>query len=153
MLLLGNLIKSERVGHFCRPLMVAHESGLSHPTTALGRWAWRIVSEDSIHPIAPLPTAVHPFPESQNLVVVIVAETHQQSRAAQPRYSTAESPPPSAPRPEIDRRRARSCRLDLRVVDLPIPAAITSPTHRTAAKGLPKQIQWRAIALRHVEGC
>jgi hypothetical protein len=73
MLLLGNIYILERAGHFCRPLMVAHESGLSHPTTALGRWAWRIVSEDSIHPVAPLSTAVHPFPESQNLVVVIVA--------------------------------------------------------------------------------
>src|ERR1700722_4164638 len=55
--------------------MVAHESGLSHPTTALGLWARRIVSEDSIHPIAPLPTTVHPFPESKNLMVVLVAQT------------------------------------------------------------------------------
>jgi hypothetical protein len=55
--------------------MVAHESGLSHPTITLDRWAWRIVSEDSIHPVAPLPTTIHPFPESKNLVIVLVAET------------------------------------------------------------------------------
>ncbi len=54
--------------------MVAHESGLSHPTAALGLWARRIVSEDSVHSIAPLSAAVHPFPESKNLGVVLVAE-------------------------------------------------------------------------------
>lgn len=75
MLLLRIVLIPERAGHFCRPLMVAHESGLSHPTIALDRWAWRIVSEDSIHPIASLPTAVHPFPESKNLMVVLGAET------------------------------------------------------------------------------
>ena len=36
-----------RLAHFWRALMVAHECGLSHPTTALGLWARRIVSEDS----------------------------------------------------------------------------------------------------------
>jgi len=55
--------------------MVAHESGLSHPTTALGHWARRIVSEDSVHSVASLSAAVHPFPESKNLTVVLVAQT------------------------------------------------------------------------------
>jgi hypothetical protein len=35
MLLLGNIVIPERIGHFCRSLMVAHESGLSHPTLGL----------------------------------------------------------------------------------------------------------------------
>lgn len=74
LLRLENTCIFERAGHFCRPLMVAHESGLSHPETALGLRAWRIVSEDSIHSVASLPTAVHPFPESKNLVVVTVAQ-------------------------------------------------------------------------------
>lgn len=30
MLLLGNVVNPERAGHFCRPLVVAYESGLSH---------------------------------------------------------------------------------------------------------------------------
>jgi hypothetical protein len=75
MLLLGIMRYPKRPAHFWRALMVAHESGLSHPAAALGQWAWRIVSEDSIHPIAPLSTAVHPFPESKNLVVVLVGQT------------------------------------------------------------------------------
>jgi len=55
--------------------MVAHESGLSHPTAALGQWARRIVSEDSVHSMSSLPASVHPFPESKNLTVVSVAQT------------------------------------------------------------------------------
>ena len=43
--------------------MVAHESGLSHPTTALGQWARRIVSEDSIRATL---AAVAPSPESSD---------------------------------------------------------------------------------------
>src|SRR2546421_12719101 len=55
--------------------MVAHESGLSHLAAAPGLRARRIVSEDAIHPIASLPTTIHPFPESKNVVVVLVAQT------------------------------------------------------------------------------
>src|SRR5437660_5165923 len=44
------------------------------PAAALGRWARRIVSEDSVHSVASLSTAVHPFPESKNLGVVLVIQ-------------------------------------------------------------------------------
>jgi len=53
--------------------MVAHESGLSHLASALSQRARRIVSEDSAHAIAPVPASVHPFPESKNLGVRLVA--------------------------------------------------------------------------------
>jgi hypothetical protein len=55
--------------------VVAHESGLSHPILALERWARRIVSEDSIHSVASLSAAIHPFPESKNRGVVLVTQT------------------------------------------------------------------------------
>jgi hypothetical protein len=64
MLRLENVLYPERSAHFWPTLMVAHESGLYHPKIALDRWARRIVSEDSVHSIASLSAAVHPFPES-----------------------------------------------------------------------------------------
>src|ERR1700730_11618760 len=64
-----------RPAHFWRALMVAHESGLSHPVVALDRRARRIVSEDSVHAIASLSAAVHPFSESKNSGVFSVAQT------------------------------------------------------------------------------
>jgi hypothetical protein len=78
--------------------MVAHESGLSHPTTALGRWARRIVSEDSVHSVASLSAAVHPFPESKNLTVVLVATEILKRRASVPRkrHTSMKLPSPSA---------------------------------------------------------
>ena len=49
-------------------LMVAHEIGLSHPSSSIWR-VRRIVSEDSLHRVSPLPTVVHPLPEVQHLQV------------------------------------------------------------------------------------
>ena len=131
--------------------MVAHESGLSHPMTALGRWARRIVSEDSIHSITSLPTAVHPFPESKNLVVVLIAQTASREQ----RYR-------APPQPEIlcllsqDRKPIKE-RYDLdrlirKSIDLPIPTAVASPPQTAAPESLPKEIQRHTVVLRNIEG-
>src|SRR6266849_8589658 len=69
------LLAPGRSAHFWRTLMVAHESGLSHPVVALDRRARRIVSEDSAHSITSLSAAVHPFSESKNAGVICVAQT------------------------------------------------------------------------------
>jgi hypothetical protein len=131
--------------------MVAHESGLSHPTTALGRWAWRIVSEDSIHPITSLPTTVHPFPESKNLMVVLVAQTAGRKK----RYC-------ASPQLEVlcllshDRKSVEEGSNTIgeirKSIDLPIPPTIARLTQRAAPKSLSKEIQRHAVVLRNVEG-
>src|ERR1700704_2671701 len=104
--------------------MVAHESGLSHPTTALGRWAWRIVSEDSIHSMASLPTVVHPFPESKNLVIVLVAQT----TGAQKENSFLPKPIVlslrSHDRKPIEERHDLAGQIR-KSIDLPIPTAVS----------------------------
>jgi hypothetical protein len=104
--------------------MVAHESGLSHPTIALDRWAWRIVSEDSIHPMASLPTAVHPFPESKNLVVVLVAEITgaQKENCLPPKPVVLRLRPHD--RKTIEEGHDPAGKLG-KSVDLPIPAAVS----------------------------
>src|ERR1039457_6004925 len=108
--------------------MVAHESGLYHPTTTLGRWAWRIVSEDSIHPIASLPTSVHPFPESKNLVVVLIAQT----TVREPRYC---APPQTVVLRLLSNNRKpieeghNSAPEIRKSIDLPIPAAVARLAH------------------------
>src|ERR1700757_1918634 len=110
--------------------MVAHESGLSHPTVALDPWARRIVSEDSIHSIAPLPTTIHPFPESKNLVVVKIAQT-----AGRVKKRHCASPQPIAPSLLPHDRKPIEERDDLgselrKSVDLPIPAMISRLSQR-----------------------
>src|ERR1035437_1397761 len=94
--------------------MVAHESGLSHPTIALDQWARRIVSEDSVHSVASLPASVHPFPESKNLDVISVAQTAGR-KEPKLRPSTTGSPLPAVPRSETDPRTARSGKADRKV--------------------------------------
>lgn len=126
--------------------MVAHESGLSHPTAALGRRAWRIVSEDSIHPMTSLPTAVHPFPESKNLVVVLIAKTstREQRYCASP--ETVVLCLRSHDRKTIEEGHDTASQIG-ESIDLPIPAAVPRLTHGPAPQGLPKEIQRRTIVL------
>src|ERR1700682_2712310 len=131
--------------------MVAHESGLSHLVAALGHRARRIVSEDSIHPIASLSTAVHPFPESKNLMVVLVAEVVGREQ----RYCA--SPQPivlrllSHDRKPIEERHNAAGEIE-KSVDLPIPATVARLAQSPAPEGHMKQIQRDAIVLRDVEG-
>jgi hypothetical protein len=131
--------------------MVAHESGLSHPAIALDRRAWRIVSEDSIHPMASLSTAVHPFPESKNLVVVLVAQTTGSEK------DNCLLPEPEVLRLHSHDRKSIEERHDSvgqigKSVDLPIPTSVSRPSERPTTQCLSKEVQWLAIMLRHVEG-
>jgi hypothetical protein len=133
--------------------MVAHESGLSHPPAALGQWAWRIVSEDSIHSIAPLSTPIHPFPESQNLVVVLIAQTISRRRRYKRPSASGSHSPPIPDRPSIDESTIRgnhhqkACRPPN---ERQLPGAYRA--QRASADRLPKEIELHAIMLRNVEG-
>jgi hypothetical protein len=130
--------------------MVAHESGLSHPMTALGRWARRIVSEDSVHSMTSLPAAVHPFPESKNLTVVLVAETTgaQKKNCALPEPIVVRLRPHD--RKPIEERHDPAGEIR-KSIDLPIPTAVSCLSHCPAPQGLPKEIKRHAILLRHIE--
>jgi len=131
--------------------MVAHESGLSHPTTALGRWARRIVSEDSVHSMTSLPAAVHPFPESKNLTVVLVAETtgRKKEHRAPPQpivlrlHAYDRKPIEEWHDPTVEIRKS---------IDLPIPTTVSCLSHSPAPQGLPKEVKRYTVLLRHVEG-
>src|SRR5664280_2807789 len=130
--------------------MVAHESGLSHPTIALDRWARRIVSEDSVHSMASLPASVHPFPESKNLDVISVAQT---SGRKEPNCAP---PQPvvlclqSHDRKAIEERQDPADQMG-ESVDLPIPTDVSRPSQVPTPKGLSKELQGNAILLRDVE--
>jgi hypothetical protein len=121
------------------------------PETALGRRARRIVSEDSVHSMASLSASVHPFPESKNLSVVLVAETTGDKK------QNSASPQPivlrllSDDRKPIDERHDPAGEIG-KSIDLPIPATVSCLTQRPAAEYLSKEIKRRAVMLRYVEG-
>src|SRR6266576_3725953 len=110
-----------------------------------------MASEDSIHPIAPLSTAVHPFPESKNLGVVLVRQDRLRQQVGD-----------LAPQREVlrllaDERKPLEEGDDAlavvrEAVDLPVPAAVAGDSHRPAAERLAKQIERSPILLRDVEG-
>ena len=130
--------------------MVAHESGLSHPTVALDLWARRIVSEDSVHSIASLSASVHPFPESKNLNVVLVAESTGGKK------QNSASPLPivlhllSHDRKAIEERHDPAGKIG-ESIDLPIPPTVSCLSHSSAVEGLSKEIQRLTVVLRHIE--
>src|SRR4051812_19605572 len=110
-----------------------------------------MASEDSIHPIAPLSTAVHPFPESKNRGVVLI----RQARLRQQVDDLA--PQREVLRLLADERKPLEERNDAfpvirEAVDLPVPAAVAGDPHRPAAHRLAKEIERRPILLRDVEG-
>ena len=132
--------------------MVAHESGLSHPAAALGLRARRIVSEDSIHSIASLSTAIHPFPESKNLTVVLVAEASagEDAHRAPPQAEV----PGLRPNERVPLEEGHDAAAEVgEAIDLPVPAAVPGSARGAAAQRLPEQIERCPIVLRDVERC
>jgi hypothetical protein len=98
-----------------------------------------------------LPASVHPFPESKNLTVVLVAQTtgSQKENCLLPapiilRLRSHDRKPIKEGHDSVDQIE--------KSIDLPIPTAGSCLPHRPATQGLPKEIQWYAIVLRHVEG-
>lgn len=112
--------------------MVAHESGLSHLVVAPDSRAWRIVSEDSIHSILSLPTTVHPFPESKNLVIVTVALTtiSQQRQGAALELEVFSLH--TNERKPLEERHDPVAEIG-QSIDLPTPATISCLPHRAAS--------------------
>src|SRR3954453_10827720 len=110
-----------------------------------------MASEDSIHPIAPLSTAVHPFPESKNRGVVLIRQDGLRQQVDD-----------LAPQREVlrllaDERKPLEERHDAlavvrEAIDLPVPPAVAGDAHRSAAERLAKEIERSPILLRDVEG-
>ena len=110
-----------------------------------------MASEDSIHSIAPLSAAVHPFPESKNRGVVLIRQDRLRQQVDD-----------LAPQREVlsllaDERKSLEKRHDAlavvgEAIDLPVPAAVAGDPHRPAAKRLAEEIERGPIMLRDVEG-
>ena len=98
-----------------------------------------------------LSTSVHPFPESKNLAVVLVAQTTGDEK----QYSASPKPVILCLLPH-DRKPIEEGHDPVgeigKSIDLPIPTAISRPPHTSAVEGLPKEIQRHAVVLRDVEG-
>src|SRR5215211_4651134 len=98
-----------------------------------------------------LSTAVHPFPESQNLVEFRVRQgsaRKEADRLAPPREVLRLCPDEREPLKE----RHDQLALVAQGVDLPIPAAVAGDSHRSAAERLAEEIERYSILLRDVAG-
>ena len=97
-----------------------------------------------------LPAAVHPFPESKNLTVVLIAETTGIEKM------NCTLPEPIVLRLRPHDRKPIEARHDpageiRKSIDLPIPTAVSRLSHRPAPQTYSKEIQRHAIVLRHIE--
>ncbi len=103
--------------------------------------------------MASLPTAVHPFPESKNLVVVLIAQTDRRAEQAncvlpKPDSHFAFAPTTGNRSKNGTIRLARSESRLTSQYQPPFPACRSVPQ----PESLPKEIQRLAILLRDVEG-
>src|SRR5205809_4674961 len=111
-----------------------------------------MVSEDSLHRVTPLATAVHALTEGQNGDIVGVAE----ASASQDRYCISESREILRLCPdelEALEERDDSVTDVSEVVHLPVPATIAGPSHASTAQRAPEELQRSPVLLRHVESC
>jgi hypothetical protein len=106
-----------------------------------------MASEDSVHPVSPLAAAVHPFPESKNLTVVLVTEASagEDAHRAPPQAEVLGLRPYE--REPLEEGHNAVAEVG-QSIDLPVPAAVPGAAHSATAERLAEELERSPILLR-----